>query len=350
MIAGGLWFLWPAGLLPTTAAGLLTLLLHFPVTARHRRSKAQLQAELAALEGRYAPGCDNRYAAQHAAYLQAMAQYEQNRETLAARSQTLEQQLLQATGGIPVEDALETLRTQLSLHDKLSQARRELQHTEALRHALEGAHPEAPAPTEPDPLTLSRAETEERLSREALELKQLQLLLGRCQGQMEALGQPEALEKELTAVNERIRRLEQTLAALTLAQETLAAATAQFQRRFAPRIAGRAKELFARMTGGRYDRLSLDEELSLHVSAQGEDTLRSALWRSDGTTDQLYLALRLAVAEELTPEAPLVLDDALVRFDDDRLKTALTVLQEAADHKQVLLFTCQTREKALLSP
>ena len=65
---------------------------------------------------------------------------------------------------------------------------------------------------------------------------------------------------------------------------------------------------------------------SVSTAAEGEDTLHSALWRSDGTADQLYLALRLAVAEELTPNAPLVLDDAFVRFDDDRLKEILQLL------------------------
>jgi uncharacterized protein YhaN len=60
--------------------------------------------------------------------------------------------------------------------------------------------------------------------------------------------------------------------------------------------------------------------------------------------DQLYLALRLAVAEELTPEAPLVLDDALVRFDDIRLERAMEILKTAAQNKQVILFTCQGRE------
>ena len=63
--------------------------------------------------------------------------------------------------------------------------------------------------------------------------------------------------------------------------------------------------------------------------------------------DQIYLALRLAVAEVLTEDAPLVLDDALVRFDDKRLKAAMDVLQEMAGKKQVILFTCQNREKRI---
>ena len=62
----------------------------------------------------------------------------------------------------------------------------------------------------------------------------------------------------------------------------------------------------------------------------------------------MYLALRLAVAGELAPEAPMILDDALVRFDDTRLKAALQILQEVAEEKQVILFSCQMREKELL--
>ena len=45
----------------------------------------------------------------------------------------------------------------------------------------------------------------------------------------------------------------------------------------------------------------------------------------------------------------MVLDDALVRFDDDRLTAALKLLQEIAREKQVILFTCQNREATLLA-
>ena len=53
------------------------------------------------------------------------------------------------------------------------------------------------------------------------------------------------------------------------------------------------------------------------------------------------------IAMTLTMDAPLVLDDALVRFDDDRLAAAMEVLRSEADKKQVILFTCQSREKNL---
>ena len=158
------------------------------------------------------------------------------------------------------------------------------------------------------------------------------------------MGQETVLRSQLKAINRRITRLEDTFAALELAQKALSAATAELQRRFAPRISKRAQALFQKLTGGRYDRLTLSEDLSLNTSTQTEDTLRPSQWRSDGTVDQLYLALRLAVAEELTPNAPLILDDALVRFDEARLTAAMNILQETAKNKQVILFTCQARE------
>ena len=85
------------------------------------------------------------------------------------------------------------------------------------------------------------------------------------------------------------------------------------------------------------------------VSAREENNLRPSLWRSDGTVDQLYLALRLAVAEALMGNAPLVLDDALARFDDTRAALALDILKQQAEERQVLLFTCQSRENRIIN-
>jgi len=203
----------------------------------------------------------------------------------------------------------------------------------------------APAPEQPDPLTLSEAQTEQALQQLDWEQRQLHQRLGQYEGQMEALGDRGAIEQELTQVQERLGKLENYNAALTMALETLNQATTELQRRFAPRISARARELFGKLTGGRYDRLLLSSDFSMEVAATDEDIPHGVLWRSDGTADGLYLALRLAVAEELTPEAPLVLDDAFVRFDDKRLKAAMEILKEYAEEKQVILFTCQTREK-----
>ena len=181
-----------------------------------------------------------------------------------------------------------------------------------------------------------------------MEIRHLHQRMGQYQGRMETLGNGQTVREQLGKVQERISRLESYYSAAVLAQEVLVKAKQELQRRFAPRISQRAQEIFASLTGGRYQRIALAEDLSVSTAAEGEDTLRGSLWRSDGTADQMYLALRLAVAEELTPDAPLVLDDAFVRFDDARLKEALNILNQTGENKQVILFTCQSRERNIM--
>ena len=207
----------------------------------------------------------------------------------------------------------------------------------------------AARPEGTDTLTCTEQETAVLRSEALLEQQRLENRLSQYRGRMEALGDPEALGRRYGDLCHRIARLEETYAAVSLAQEALLEARQELQRRFAPRIAKRAQELLRELTEGRYQRLSLGSDFQLRAAAESEDTLQDAWWRSDGTVDQLYLALRLAVAGELTPEAPLILDDALVRFDDRRLKAALGILQQEARGRQVLLFTCQSREKTVLT-
>jgi len=241
----------------------------------------------------------------------------------------------------------EQCRQQLAAYSRLQEQKRACQQAEQVLGALSQAGRQVMPPQFADTLTYTDQQTEERLAADNWEYQQLQQRLGQCQGQMETLGQKEGLEQEKTHLEARLAALEQHYNALSKAQEVLLQANQELQRRFAPRISQRAQTLFARLTGGRYQRITLGQDMSLEAATQAETTMRNTLWRSDGTVDQLYLALRLAVAEELTPDAPLILDDALVRFDDARLKAALDILEETAVSKQVILFTCQGREQMI---
>lgn len=229
--------------------------------------------------------------------------------------------------------------------DRAQQAQKQAQqHADALAAMAKTA----PAPKAPDDLTYSSRETDLLLAQTKLELRQTGESIAQNKGQMDALGHPAAIQAKLEQVSRRITRLETYNAAIELAQDNLYKISLVLQRRFSPRITKRTQELFRKLTGGRYQRITLGEDLALETASTEEVTLRELRRRSDGTIDQLYLALRLAVAGELTPEAPLILDDALVRFDDDRLRLAMNILKEEAEGKQILLFTCQTREQACL--
>ena len=123
----------------------------------------------------------------------------------------------------------------------------------------------------------------------------------------------------------------------------------ELQRRFAPKIAQRAGYFLSRLTGGVYDRIQIGDDLTVQAAREDETTLRTPQWRSEGTGDQMYLALRLAVWEVLAPECPIVLDDALIRFDQERMERALELLEELSEKRQILLFSCQMREKEYMS-
>ena len=279
----------------------------------------------------------DRYAAQHS---QVLALH----EDFTRRMTDLEDRIATLTAGVSLDDFRTQRAAAIASWNALSDARQDLQRTESLARTLRSMIRTAEPPQERDELSYTAPRTEELLTEARLRQRQLHTELGQSLGQAESLGSEDRIRARLDTINRRITRLEDTYYALEMAQDALREATQQLQRRFAPRISKRAQELFERVTIGRYQRLTLGEDLSLSASAQNEDTLRSAKYRSDGTIDQLYLALRLAVAEELTPGAPLILDDAFVRFDDMRLQAALDILKEAAQEKQVILFTCQSRE------
>ncbi len=110
---------------------------------------------------------------------------------------------------------------------------------------------------------------------------------------------------------------------------------------------------FAALTGGRYARLGVDEDAAgrprlLAVRDDATECPVEAL--SEGTRDQLYLALRVAAIEAYSAGAeplPFVADDLLVHFDDARASAAMRVLARLGRTTQVVLFTHHDHVAAL---
>ena len=70
---------------------------------------------------------------------------------------------------------------------------------------------------------------------------------------------------------------------------------------------------------------------------------------STGTIDQLYLALRLSMIDDLSKERlPIILDESFAYFDNERLENVLRYLKEELHDHQTLIFTCTDREKEAL--
>lgn len=189
---------------------------------------------------------------------------------------------------------------------------------------------------------LTLPQVQQELARIRQELSRKAAALATHRGQVQALGDPAALEAQKQQLAERQAALQTRYDALTLAAEVLAEANDRMRSQFSPRLTQVTAELFSAMTGGKYTDLRLPEDLAMEVREEGEAVTREQSYLSGGTRDQLYLALRLAVCRlALGEDVPLVLDDALVYFDEDRLAKAMALLEEEAKTRQILLFTCR---------
>jgi uncharacterized protein YhaN len=130
--------------------------------------------------------------------------------------------------------------------------------------------------------------------------------------------------------------------ARSLLQRTLA----QHERERQPAVIAKASDHFDRVTGGRYVSLladsGVDGKRAIRVlSAKGE--LVDAANLSRGTAEQLYLCLRLGLADsfaERSVSLPVVLDDVLVNFDPDRARAVATELAASARSHQIIFMTC----------
>ena len=86
----------------------------------------------------------------------------------------------------------------------------------------------------------------------------------------------------------------------------------------------------------------LEQDFTLQVIEGASRLARPLAALSSGTRDQVWLALRLAMCHRLLPgDVPLILDDALVNFDETRAKAAVELLKAEAETRQVILFTCR---------
>lgn len=101
-------------------------------------------------------------------------------------------------------------------------------------------------------------------------------------------------------------------------------------------------EMVSKITNGAYTDVKLDEQLRIKVRKQGRYIGAEHL--STGTLEQIYLAVRLAAADEMsTSGMPIILDDIFGSYDDARLEAALQCIAEYRGTEQILLFTASDR-------
>jgi uncharacterized protein YhaN len=247
--------------------------------------------------------------------------------------------------------ALNELRRQ---RDALAEARQTAQN-EALRRdllaqSLPSGSSDAGEPAQRP--TMSRAQLQALLPQVTSNLHATRSRLDTLTGQIRSLGDPDDLLSRRAQKTEQLTGLQAEYDAIAMAMDALNTAHLTLQNRFSPALGARAAEIFSAITGGRYQGVLLSRDFSLSAEPTGDASQRSIQLLSQGAADQLYLSVRLAICDMVLPRdkaVPLILDDALVSFDDERLHAALDYLLRESETRQILLFTCQTREQTYLA-
>jgi uncharacterized protein YhaN len=156
--------------------------------------------------------------------------------------------------------------------------------------------------------------------------------------------------QELSACVSQLAELSAVWTRRRLAAAVLERVVEQYRERHQGPVLTRASELFSRLTLGEYSRLQTGlEETRLECVRRADGKSLELEHLSRGTRFQLFLALKLASLEEYlktAPPLPLLLDDVLVEWDDERSRVALEVLAEFSERLQILLFTHHGRDVA----
>lgn len=153
----------------------------------------------------------------------------------------------------------------------------------------------------------------------------------------------ESLEMDIQRLSEEVRAEQEQAEIIDECMAIIRDLSEEIHSDFGPALNTEVSKMMWELTGGRYERVVVDNELNLRVDTGERFVDCDQL--SAGTREQLYLALRLAMVKLLFPkkDVPVIFDDSFVFYDDRRLARTLAWIGSQG-FAQVILFTCQHRE------
>ena len=330
--------------------------------SRQMRKHAVKTAQTAVLMKRFGTTDTNEIAAFADTYATAVEVRDAARADLSAKSATAdayyntlttnEQAILLevrrfAPAAFDIPTADQVLRQAAQRRKALSEAQNAARETQVrLDLLIQQGIPDS-GDMELSPPLRSRETVSDSLAQAQVQLATDRSATDRLAGQLHAMGDPDELRASAESLQAQISQLQEEYDALRLAMDTLTGVNSILQNRFSPQLSRRTAEIFHELTEGRYTAAALDRSFHLTARPAGDPIDRDIQLLSAGAADQLYLSARLAICELVLPpekSIPIILDDALTNFDDERCAAALRWLKQAAAHRQILLFTCHSRE------
>lgn len=157
------------------------------------------------------------------------------------------------------------------------------------------------------------------------------------------------VEEEIARLNNSIKDYEDRIESIEIARDTIDNISKEIHEQFAPAINKKVSQIMGFITDGKYDQVRINDDLNITIENPATKEIIDIDSLSGGTIDQLYFALRFSVTSSMeTGDLPLILDDCFIQYDDFRLINILRYLSDISSRKQILLFTCQNREREIL--
>lgn len=174
-----------------------------------------------------------------------------------------------------------------------------------------------------------------------LELHKIQLDKNNINPILEKLSDDE----ELLEIEQRnYEELEEKRNIYNLTKELMSQSYKEMKEKITPKFNKNLSENIEKFSNNKYNNIIIKEGLKVKLD-NGEliDTEKLSL----GTIEQIYLALRMSVIDELSEETmPIMLDEPFAFFDDERLEETLEYLKKIKN--QIIILTCTDREKKIL--
>jgi len=155
-------------------------------------------------------------------------------------------------------------------------------------------------------------------------------------------------EEERDALKEEKAELEEKNRIINLTKDLINKAYEQMQKNVTPKLTNNLSKNVSKISNGKYQKVVINPDNKMLIEDKnGEYIPVDRL--SIGTIDQMYLALRLSMTNELALERmPIFLDETFAYFDEERLKNILAFLSFELKNNQVFIFTCSDREMRIL--
>lgn len=251
----------------------------------------------------------------------------------------------------PIEGALTAVQRRLDAHARADRLEEELERShpdlEDLVARIRGADAQDATWTIDEADLATRKARVEELGAKIEELVARGEALERDAEHLRRLETVDVVDSAVLSLQEREARLIAERDRMWVLARLVREADRRFREQHQPDVVRKASGYLRRMTGGRYERLIVDDgphgDLFQLVGPRLPTPIPLARPISTGTLEQAYLSLRLAIVDHLDPgdeRLPLFMDEAFVNWDAQRRRWGLELLEEVSRMRQVFAFTC----------